>query len=155
MSEIEELKQEIQRLKNKVSEIEKREKERHKERIDIASRLNNRDKLSYIFPSYENICEGSRPIGKVALRHCKHLVQGFSTIRTLARSITDYVEFYRRNDNYVNQKTIRRSLKQLDDAELELIAQCADEIIDVLYKYKQLCVKHQGIDYSDFISENQ
>lgn len=112
--------------------------------------------LNYIFPYYDNVFEhdrGCQATGKVQLRHSNFLQSDFATIRNLAKSITNYKMFSKRSNNYIEQQTIKRNLNQLDDEEIMLIADCADEIIAVLYKYKMLCKEHQNIDYSEFVVE--
>lgn len=149
---IEELKREIERLRTQVEEMQANGKKPEIKRNDISSRIKNRDKLSYVFQVYDNICIGGKFTGKVSLRHSSFLPSGFSQIRSLAKTITDYPQFSRRDsDNCVSQQIVKRNLDQLDDAELSLVADCADEIIDVLYKYKLLCMEQQGMDYGEFV----
>lgn len=166
VDEKQQLKEEIQKLKEqqaemrqRIKEIEQRERLKEKERCEIASRLQNKDMLDYIFKFYDNICEyginGMRMSGKVTLRHWKQMPNGFTEIRNLAKGITDYTSFSKRKDDYVEQTTVKRNLNKLDDVEISLVTQCADEIIAVLYKYKKLCEKHQDRDYSEFVIESE
>ena len=155
--EIQKLKEQQAEMRQRIKEIEQCERLKEKERQEIASRLKNKDMLDCIFKSYDNVKEyGSRKIefsGKVVLRHKKYMPNEFTKIRDLSRAITDYVTFSRRKDNYVEWINVSRKLNQLDDVELDLVTQCADEIIAVLYKYKQLCEKHQNRDDSEFVIE--
>ena len=154
--EIEQLKIQQQEIQEKIKEIERLEQLKIKERCDIASRLQNVDMLDYVFKYYDNVCDcNGKLIGKVALRHWKQMPHDFTVIRNLAKQITDYKSFSKRTDNFVEQFTNRRKLNQLDDVEINLVTQCADEIIAVLYKYKQLCEKHQDKDYSEFVIESK
>lgn len=152
--EIEKLKKQQSEMRQRIKEIERQEQLKEKRRVDIASKLKNKDMLDYIFPYYDNLSEVGKPrelSGKVHLRHWKQMPSDFTDIRNLAKSITFYKIFSRRSDGYVEQSTIRRNLNQLDDEEIRLVTDCADEIIAVLYKYKMMCEKHQNIDYSEFL----
>lgn len=149
---IAELKRQQSEMCERIKEIERLDRLKIKERQDIVSRLKNADMLSYIFKTYDNICTENRKMaGKVHLRKSKYTPQGFEKIRELAKVITAYTEFSRRSDGYIEQSTVKKKLNQLDDEEIRLVAECADEIIAVLYKYKELCEKHQNIDYSEFV----
>ncbi len=156
--EIEQLKIQQKEMREKIKEIERLDRLKVKERCDIASRLQNADMLDYVFQYYDNVCEYGTKMtlsGKVILRHWKQMPSGFKEIRNLAKGITDYKIFSRRDDNYIEQSTVKRNLNQLDDEEISLVAQCADEIIAVLYKYKQLCEKRQNRDNSEFVIERE
>lgn len=146
------LKQQQDELRHQIKEIEQAERLKAKKKCDIASKLKNASMLDYIFPYYDNVCDEKRKnIGKVHLRHNRYLSNHFTEIRNLAKSITHYVSFSRRSDGWVEQSTVKRNLKELDDEELRLVSECADEIIAVLYKYKNLCEEHQDIDYDEFV----
>ena len=93
--------------------------------------------------------------GKVVLRHWTCTQHNFNTIRNLAKMITDYVVFQKRSDGYVEQSTVKRNIDKLDDTEIKLVAECTDELIAVLYKYKVLCNEHQNMDYSEFLLESE
>lgn len=155
------LKQEIQKLKEqqyemreRIKDIDRLERLKEKERVDIASRLKNKEMLDYVFPYYNQVCtDYMKMSGKVTLRRRKNMPHDFTTIRNLAKTIANYTIFSKRKDGYVEQSIQRRNLNQMDDTEINLISQCTDEIIAVLYKYKMLCSKHQNIDNSEFVIE--
>lgn len=154
--EIHRLKKEQDKMRQRIKEIERLNCIKEKARCDIASKLKNADLIDYIFPYYDNVFELGRlnnPTGKVHIRHWKQMPNDFAAIRNLAKSITFYKSFTRRSDNYIEQQTVKRNLNQLDEEEIKLVTDCADEIIAVLYKYKMLCEKHQNIDYSEFVIE--
>ena len=154
--EIAELKKQQSEMRERIKEIERSERSKEKQRCDIVSKLKNAELLDYIFPYYDNVFEFDRKrmaIGKVHLRHSKFTPNEFEKIRSLAKNITYYQTFSRRSDGYIEQATLRRNLNQLDEEELRLVAECADEIIAVLYKYKGLCEEHQNIDNSEFVIE--
>lgn len=154
--EIEQLKIQQKEMREKLKEIERLERLKNKERCDIASKLENSDMLDFVFEFYDNVCDFDRKMtGKVTLRHWKQMPHGFATIRNLAKGITDYKIFTRRRDDYVEQTTVKRNLNQLDDIKINLVTQCADEIIAVLYKYKKFCEKHQDRDYSEYVLESE
>ncbi len=112
--------------------------------------------MDYIFPYYDNLYDkDGKHSGKVELRHYKSLPADFSMIRKLACMITDYKELVKRSDNRIEQFDVKRNINQLDDAEIELVAQCADEIINVMYRYKKLCMEYHGKDYSEFLVERK
>lgn len=154
--EISELKKQQDIMRKRIKEIEQLEHLKEKTRCDIASKLKNVGLLDYIFPFYDNVFELGRlcnPTGKVHIRHWKQMPNDFAAIRNLAKSITFFKSFSRRSDGYIEQSTVKRNLNQLDDEEIRLVTECADEIIVVLYKYKMMCEKHQNIDYSEFVIE--
>lgn len=156
--EIAELKKQQSEMRERIKEIERLDRLKIKERQDIASRLKNANMINYIFPYYDNVYEYDGKYintGKVHLRHWKQMPNDFTAIRNLAKTITYYKSFSRRSDGYVEQSTVKKTLNQLDDEELRLVAECADEIIAVLHKYKGLCEKHQNIDYSEFLIEEK
>ena len=155
-AEIESLKQEQKELKCRIGEIERLERLKVKERQNIVGRLKNKDMLDVISEYYDNVYEQKSYrtcAGKVALRHYKYTPQEFTKIRDIAKAITNFPSFSKRSDGYVEQSTVRRNLNSLDDVELDLVTQCADEIIAVLYKYKIQCRKHQNLDLSEFVIE--
>lgn len=148
------LKQQQDELRHQIKEIEQAERLKAKKKCDIASKLKNASMLDYIFPYYDNVYDEKRKnIGKVHLRHNRYLSNHFTEIRALAKSITHCVSFSKRSDGWVEQSTVKKNLKELDDEELRLVVECADEIIAVLYKYKKLCEEHQSMDYSEFVLE--
>lgn len=150
---IDELKTQLKDARNRIDEIERREREKNRKRHDIISRIKNKKMMNVVFPYYDNIYTSSgyrKPTGKVILRNWGCTPYQFNALRNLAKSITDYVSFHRRSDGYVEQTTVKRNLDKLDDAEMQLVVDCTDELLAVLYKYKVLCQEHQNIDYSDF-----
>lgn len=148
------LKKQQEELRHQIKEIEQAERLKSKKKCDIASKLKNASMLDYIFPYYDNVCgEDRKPIGKVHLRRNRYLSNNFTTIRSLAKCVADCVAFSKRSDGWVEQSKVKKPLKELNDEELRLVAECADEIIEVMYKYKKLCEKHQNIDYSEFVME--
>ena len=156
--EIAELKKQQSEMRERIKEIERLDRLKIKERQDIASRLKNADMIDYIFPYYDNVYEYDGKYvstGKVHLRHWKQMPNDFTAIRSLAKTITYYKSFSKRSDGYIEQSTVKKNLNQLDDEEIRLVAECADEIIAVLYKYKGLCEKHQNMDYGEFFIEEK
>lgn len=156
--EIAELKKQQSEMRERIKEIERLDRLKIKERQDIASQLKNTDMIDHIFPYYDNVYEykgGYVSTGKVHLRHWKQMPNDFTAIRNLAKTITYYKVFSKRSDGYIEQSTVKKNLNQLDDEEIRIVAECADEIIEVLYKYKGLCEKHQNIDYSEFVVEEK
>lgn len=154
--EIEALRKQQSELRNKIREIERDEQKEEKRRVDIASKINNICLLDYIFPYYDNLYDSlctRKCSGKVVLRSWKSMPHRFEDIRKIAHSVTDYVILSKRSDNYIEQKTIHRKLNQLSDEELDIVARCTDEIIEVLYKYKMLCSKNQKTYIEDFLVE--
>ena len=155
-SEIAKLTEKKKEMQEKIKEIERLEKLSLKERADISSRIQNKDMLDVVFEYYDNIYHTGNfreCSGKVALRHNKFLPNGFEKIRELAKTITYFPSFSLRSDKYVEQAVVKRRLDKMDVTELELVAECADEIISVLYKYKKKCREHQNLDLSDFVIE--
>lgn len=150
--EIKKLKEQQSEMRDRIKEIERLDRLKEKERCDIVSKLKNKDLLDYVFPYYDQVCKDYRKMtGTVCLRHWKQMPYDFTAIRNLAKTITNYTIFSLRKDHYVEQSVQRRNLNQLDDAELKLVVDCADEIIEVLYKYKMLCKKYQNRDDSQFV----
>lgn len=148
------LKQQQDELRHKIKEIEQAERLKLNKKCDIASRLKNASMLDYIFPYYDNVYDEKRKnIGKVHLRHNRYSSNNFTKIRDLAKSITNCVSFSKRSDGWVEQSTVKKNLKELDDEELRLVVECADEIIAVLYKYKKQCEEYQDMNYSEFVLE--
>lgn len=74
-----------------------------------------------------------------------------------ARSRIEEIERLEREKNKKRCDIISRieNKRMLDDTEIRLVAECADEIIAVLYKYKVLCSEHQNIDYSEFLYKRE
>lgn len=154
--EIENLKSQMKYARKRIEEIERAEKLKPVGRCDIISRIKNKAMLDVVFPYYDQVTTDYRKMtGKVVLRHWTCTQHNFNTIRNLAKMITDYVVFQKRSDGYVEQSTVKRNIDKLDDTEIKLVAECTDELIAVLYKYKVLCNEHQNMDYSEFLLESE
>lgn len=157
MREIDEIKKQQQELRNQLELVRKEEAKKVSTFRDIPNSIGNRWKLFHIFPFYDQVLisiHTRKRSGNVVLRENSHCTpHEFSKIRDIAKYITNYKVFATRSDGWVEQRTIKRNIKELDDTEFKLVVECAEEIVNVLYDYKMKCEEYQRIDNSDFVIE--
>lgn len=158
LEEINKLKEQQKELRQQLCEVQMMERKKNREMRDVSRHIKNGEKLAYIYPSFDQVCSNERNIygmrrylGKVAMRTHKGSCPDFDKIRNLAKTISNYTEFSLREDNFVDYRKKSVKISDLSEQELELVIECADEIIDVLYKYKVMYNSRFANENLDFV----